>query len=288
MADFLKRVGTTGKVSWQARVRRKGYPDTCKTFRRKSDAEAWAAGIEADMARMVHVDRRVAERTTLGEALEIYRDEVTAKKAGHQEGYVIAAWLRHPLARRSLASLRTVDFQKWVGERSKTVSSKTLRLNLGPISHLFNSAKALLGIEGLSNPINDLMLPPLPKGRDRRLLVREDGEALFDEEEALFVGAQLLLATIPESVGQGDVWLRVKQGRAHVLEAVFANLPQTRALGLVNRSAPLMVASLSALVTSGYTPPFGLSGSRVSLGWDSPRCGPLCLVIHSWHSAKTS
>lgn len=186
MADFLKRIGKTGKVSWQARVRRKGFPDTCKTFRRKADAEAWAAGIEADIARMIHVDRRVAERTTLGEALEVYRDQVTSKKAGHQEKYVIAAWLRHPLAKRSLASLRTIDFQRWVAERSKEVGPKTLRLHLGVISHMFNKAKAVLGIEGLANPIDDLMLPALPQGRDRRLmLVGEDEEALLDETEAL-------------------------------------------------------------------------------------------------------
>ncbi|WP_152619834.1 hypothetical protein [Paramagnetospirillum magnetotacticum] len=98
MADFIKRVGTNGKVSWQARVRRKGFPDMFKTFRTKVEAQKWAAVTESEMARHVFTDRSLAERTTLGDALEVYRDEVTVEKAGHQEGYVIKAWLKHPLA----------------------------------------------------------------------------------------------------------------------------------------------------------------------------------------------
>ena len=39
---------------WQAMIRRKGWPDESKTFRTKSEAEAWASLAEADMRRGIY------------------------------------------------------------------------------------------------------------------------------------------------------------------------------------------------------------------------------------------
>jgi integrase len=189
MADFIKRVGTNGKVSWQARVRRKGFPDMFKTFRTKVEAQKWAAVTESEMARHVFTDRSLAERTTLGDALEVYRDEVTVEKAGHQEGYVIKAWLKHPLAKRTLSSLKVRDFQAWVTEKKATVGPKTIKLHIGVISNLYNRLENLLEIEALPNPILKLILPPLPEGRDRRLNVIEHDDGTVRNEAEALIGA---------------------------------------------------------------------------------------------------
>lgn len=66
MASIRKR----GDLQWEARVRRKGWPVTCKTFNTKSDAEKWARDIENEMDRGVFTSRTEAENTTLHEALE--------------------------------------------------------------------------------------------------------------------------------------------------------------------------------------------------------------------------
>ena len=71
MATFRKR----GNLQWEARVRRKGYPTTCKTFEIKADAEAWARSIEAEMDKGAFVTRKEAESTTLGELLQRYLEE---------------------------------------------------------------------------------------------------------------------------------------------------------------------------------------------------------------------
>lgn len=38
-----------GKLQWQAKTRRQGYPVQSKTFERKIDAEQWARDIENEM-----------------------------------------------------------------------------------------------------------------------------------------------------------------------------------------------------------------------------------------------
>jgi hypothetical protein len=66
MASIRKR----GDYQWEARIRRKGNPVTCKTFETRADAERWAREIESEMDRGVYVSRTEAESTTLAEALD--------------------------------------------------------------------------------------------------------------------------------------------------------------------------------------------------------------------------
>jgi hypothetical protein len=53
MASIRKR----GGLQWEARVRRKGYPVTCKTFNTKADAEKWSRDVEGEMDRGIFVSR---------------------------------------------------------------------------------------------------------------------------------------------------------------------------------------------------------------------------------------
>jgi hypothetical protein len=45
VATFRKR----GSYQWEARIRKKGYLTTCKTFETKADDEKWAKYVEASM-----------------------------------------------------------------------------------------------------------------------------------------------------------------------------------------------------------------------------------------------
>jgi len=70
------------------------------------------------MHRGVFLDRSEAERTTFGEALDRYAREVTSGKRGWEtEMYRINALKKPPLAARSMASLRGVDFAKYRDDR---------------------------------------------------------------------------------------------------------------------------------------------------------------------------
>jgi hypothetical protein len=114
VASIRKR----GDLQWEARVRRKGYPTICKTFDRKKDAELWAKEQEAAIGRGRFVDRRPAERTTLGAALERYLKHEVPKKKGHQLAYMVEAWMAcdlslRPLSQSGIGQLRSFQVNSW-------------------------------------------------------------------------------------------------------------------------------------------------------------------------------
>jgi hypothetical protein len=66
---------------WQAMVRRRGVLPRCKSFDKRTDATRWARELEAEADRSGWVaDTRLAEKTTLGELLTRYRDQVSPTK----------------------------------------------------------------------------------------------------------------------------------------------------------------------------------------------------------------
>lgn len=110
MASILNR----GPHQWQATIRRKGYPSQTQTFETQREAKAWAAIIESEMARGVFADRTELERTTLGDLVKRYSEEVsTLKRSCRTELVTARRLLRHPLALRPLATLRSVDFARY-------------------------------------------------------------------------------------------------------------------------------------------------------------------------------
>ena len=177
MASIINR----GPYQFQALIRRKGYPAQTRTFESIKDAKDWAREVEAKMRRGEFTDLSEAEATTLGELLERYRQEVTPEKRGHvKENYRVLQLLRHPLALRSLASLRNVDFSNYRNERLKEVGSKTVQLELSLLSAVLNTARRDWSIP-IVNSVTDIRKPKLPRGRDRRLV--------GDEEKRLFYAA---------------------------------------------------------------------------------------------------
>ena len=97
MASYRKR----GSNRWQAQVRRKGYPEQCKTFSTRAAAAQWVRAIEYEMDQGLFASRNEAETTTLGELLSRYMRECTPhKKGAGPETCRIHALLRHPLAKR--------------------------------------------------------------------------------------------------------------------------------------------------------------------------------------------
>src|SRR5690606_39928427 len=70
MASIEKRVSSTGKVSYRAKVRRSGDLPLSKTFARKSDAEAWAREIEARADRGFAIPSREQITRPLSDAID--------------------------------------------------------------------------------------------------------------------------------------------------------------------------------------------------------------------------
>lgn len=171
MASIEKR----GKHQFRVKVRRDGYETRTATFTTRAAAEAWAREIEGQIDKGFLLDTGEADNTTLGEALERYRREVTSAKRGAiQERRRIDAWKAHPLAQRTLQRLRGADLAAYRDERiAAGRSGNTVRLELAIISHLYRIARTEWGMEALRNPVEAIRKPRPSRARDRRL---QDGE----------------------------------------------------------------------------------------------------------------
>ena len=101
MAYIRKR-----RKKWQVVIRRKGHPHIAKSFTSYSLATSWAQEFEANIEKGLFADLSEANQTLLRDALQRYKDEVTAKKKGaKQESYKIDKLMRHRISNYSLARL---------------------------------------------------------------------------------------------------------------------------------------------------------------------------------------
>ena len=98
MATIRSRSGT-----WQARVRRLGFPEESASFATKAEAQAWARSIEAAMDRGTHQAAHEARDLLLKEVLKRYKQEVTPTKRGaKREGEGIDFMIRQRMAGYSM------------------------------------------------------------------------------------------------------------------------------------------------------------------------------------------
>lgn len=172
MATFVE----TPHGKWKVRIRKFGVPEQSKTFKRKTDAEAWARQIESQIERGVWRDTSEADRTTLRAALDRYEREVTPKKRGGQDteksnlrllrGERIAALAIGRLASSDVARLR----DQWMRDGLKP---STIKRRMVTLSHVFTIASKEWGMTSLVNPVRNVRLAPENNARDRRVSERE-------------------------------------------------------------------------------------------------------------------
>lgn len=168
MATIRKK----GPYQWHAQIRRKGWPQQTRTFNTQAEAKAWATMIEREMDAGVFVSRNEAESTSFAKALEMYAEQVTSKKrSSDSELSRIQALQRHPLALRSLASIRGADMASYRDQRlAEGLAAATVRRELALISHVFTIARKEWRMESLSNPVELIRQPNVDDARERRIL----------------------------------------------------------------------------------------------------------------------
>lgn len=186
MATITKNVAG----NWKSIIRKTGWPVTIKTFRTKRDAEDWARRVEDEMVRGVYIDRAPSERMTLRAAMARYLAEVSPTKgqgAAAREKNTAKPVLK-ALGDYSLAAITqqlVADYrdQRMATRSSRTgkpLSSNTVRLELALLSHLLTVAIQEWGIGLAQNPVAMVRKPKLPRGRDRRISVRQQARLLAE------------------------------------------------------------------------------------------------------------
>lgn len=160
---------------YQVRVRRKGLPTITKTFHKLSDAKEWATLQEHQADRgELGPDRKELERITLASLVTRYRNEVVPTKKGAEiETIILDAFLRHSICKRSMADLSTADFANYRDERLKTITAKSLKRQLSPISNMFEVARKEWKIPLRGNPLSEFSLKVIDNKRTRRLQTGE-------------------------------------------------------------------------------------------------------------------
>jgi integrase len=169
MASIRQRSGT-----WQARVRRKGYPDEVKSFSTKADAQAWARSVETEIDQGIYQNLSPAKSLLLTDVLQRYMEEVTPTKRGAmREAEGIKFMQRHKIAAYSMAALTPSVVASYRDERLKTVSAGTIIRELCILSSIITHARREWGLP-TSNPCALVRKPPSPQGRSRLLTGDEE------------------------------------------------------------------------------------------------------------------
>ncbi|AXE97332.1 site-specific integrase [Paraburkholderia hospita] len=209
----MATISERGPGQWRAQVRRRGHPAQSRTFETKAEAQAWAKMIEAEIAWGGWASRGKAKAVTVTfrEALQRYESEISqGKKGSVQEASVLKVWKEGPLARRSLASIRSVDVAKLRDEWLKAYKPATVLRRLAVLSHVFSVARKEWGMDSLPNPVELLRKPQPDNARARRLAsssARETAERHrnADDSELDWVVAASESALLPSIV-----WLAVE------------------------------------------------------------------------------
>lgn len=164
---------------WQARVIRQGFPPEVKSFRTKQEAEVWARAIETAIDKGTHQCRVEAERTTLGEVIARYAEEVTpAHKGSREEAIRLKALARHRIAKYALANLTPTAIAQYRDDRLQTVCASTVIRDLAALSSILNHARREWSYP-IANMVQAVRKPRQPQGRERVLSAVEE-QALLE------------------------------------------------------------------------------------------------------------
>ena len=183
---FERRADDGRLMGYQVKVRKRGFPTVTRQFDRLADAERFAVDTLQAMTARTWTDRREAERTTLADALDRYKREVTIhKKSAYGEGCLVERLKATRLAAFNLATIQGVDIATYRDERlAEGAAANTVRIELALLSHLYTVAASDWGMP-LVNPVKLARKPKLPRGRDRRLDPRPDENGQTEEDRLL-------------------------------------------------------------------------------------------------------
>lgn len=169
MASIRERSGT-----WQARVRREGYPAEVKSFATRAEAQKWARYMETSMDSGGYRSRSSVDKALLCDVLQRYALEVSPTKRGHLDEVIrIKALMRSKMAAFALEKLSPSVVAAFRDERLRTVRGGAVIRDLSLLSSAINHARREWGAT-VDNPCLLVKKPPTPAGRTRVLSADEE------------------------------------------------------------------------------------------------------------------
>lgn len=136
MATYQKRERKSGTV-YRALVRVRGFPQQQKTFKRLTDAKAWAAKTESEIkSGQFQPVTAKAQRKTFADVLDRYEREVLpnlAESTQRSSRTALRHW-RKELGEYSLRFITTEQLSKLMGDLAATPDGRGLEQNVKPKS----------------------------------------------------------------------------------------------------------------------------------------------------------
>ena len=174
MASIVKRGSR-----WQVKIRRQGYPPISSTFAIRADAEAYGRKVEREMDMGQWRDLGDAERLTVRELIDQYRDKVAKGRKSPDKVIARLNVLRDAkFARHAVSKLRAADLAKYRDARLEAgAAANTIRNDLNTLSAVIEWGRADLSLP-MDNPARVVKKPSPSKGRTRRLLPDEEKRLL--------------------------------------------------------------------------------------------------------------
>jgi integrase len=152
---------------YQVRYWEPGGRQRAKSFVRKSDARAFAACMEADLARGEYFDPS-ASRQTLASWVDDFRKTRALKRPGTQEREesTLKAYILPAFGSWALGAVQRIDIQEWVDRLVvKGLAPSTVRRHYGVLHILFE--EAVNSDKIVRNPCRKIQLPDATPNEQR-------------------------------------------------------------------------------------------------------------------------
>lgn len=265
MASIEKR----GPYQYRVKVRRKGVSET-RTFDSLKEAEDWARIMEGKVTGDEYQDRKKARDTSLSQACDWFEANLDRSKADAKNKVSkLSYWRASAFASWSVVSIKPADLIRWrrdvldednaedgeVCGPDAECGPQTVVHRLNVLSQILQRW-ALAHDQPITNPVVRGVRPPLPRGRDRRLMEGEEKRLLKAAEASsrTWLKAVIIIAIetcMRQSELAGLTWDRVK------LDAEFPHAYLVKTKNGKPRKVPLSQRAVEAF-RSLY--PAGVSG----------------------------
>lgn len=174
MATIQKRVNRSGAVTYRVMIRRRGHAPEYRSFRRSTDAKAFAAKADNAINEGEAGELREARRRTLGDAIDRYVDSVLPLRSDRSPRRHFKFW-KQRLGHVRLGAVTADQIVAARDELLKTesrlkrpMSPATVRLYLASLSTMFTTARKEWRWTK-RNPVSDVTKPTPAAGRTRYL-----------------------------------------------------------------------------------------------------------------------
>jgi integrase len=179
MASIRKRKTSSGEISYNVQIRKRGHKPVVATFKRLEDARKWARDTEGKIERNIYFADDEATRRTLSEAINRYLGEAATQKTSAERKQQLE-WWRARIGEKTLAQVTPALLSEQKSEllrqpyrRGKTGkprkrSHASVNRYMAALSHLLSTAEREW--QWISyNPMRRVSRLKEPRGRVRYL-----------------------------------------------------------------------------------------------------------------------